>query len=53
MGVAVLQPCTGERELLDSSRQLPTGIVVSSCGIIYVSGGGSTSAGELLSFTPP
>jgi hypothetical protein len=45
-------PSTNARELLDATLNLPTGLVVAPSGTIFVATGGSTTAGELLSFTP-
>ncbi len=45
-------PSTNARELLDTALNLPTGVLVAPSGTIYVATGGSTTAGELLSFTP-
>ena len=45
-------PATDARELLDAALNLPTGLVVAPSGTIFVATGGSTTAGELLSFTP-
>jgi hypothetical protein len=46
-------PITQSREQLVSDLNLPTGVLVAPSGTIYVSTGGSTTAGELLSFTAP
>jgi hypothetical protein len=45
-------PSTSARELLDAALNLPTGVLVAPSGTIFVATGGSTTAGELLSFTP-
>ena len=45
-------PSTSARELLDAALNMPTGVLVAPSGTIFVATGGSTTAGELLSFTP-